>query len=708
MNPSIERNGGVLDSRETARVTLAVDIGGTFTDAVLETESKRYSAKVLTTAASPEEGFLSGVTAVLDKAQVAPTEVELIIHGTTLATNALIERKGAKTGLICTQGFRDCLELAYEHRFDQSDLFMVRPPPYVPRSLRFEVRERVGADGKVLIDLDEDSVRQVTRSLRHADVSSIAVCLMHSYANPTHEVRVREAITSALPNIPVSLSCDVSPEIREYDRTSTTVANAYVRPLMERYLRRLETLLHSQGFDCPLLLMMSSGGMTTIETACRFPVRLTESGPAGGAILARHVAAECGLNRVLSFDMGGTTAKICYIDDLQPQLSRTFEVARQSRFLKGSGFPVRIPVIDMVEIGAGGGSVACLDNLNRIAVGPESAGSNPGPASYDLGGSRATVTDADLVLGRLDPENFAGGNIQLSTQQAESVLKRDVGDGLGLDDIAAAAGVAEIVDENMSNAARVHGIETGVDLQGRTIVAFGGAAPNHAARIAEKLDIDEIIIPRGAGVGSAIGFLRANVSYEIVRSLPMPLKSFDPQAVNALFAKMRGEAESVVVLGAGTRPLAETRTAFMRYTGQGHEVAVPIPGTALTPRSLRVLREAFEGEYRRLFGRLVPKLDIEVMSWALWLGTDSPLPACADVVPGPAEVRPAGTRRVLLTDVDDYREVPVFSREDLSAGAKGRGPAIIAEDETSTFVPENFEFNINALGYIVLNRITSA
>lgn len=708
MNPSIERNGGVLDSRETARVTLAVDIGGTFTDAVLETESKRYSAKVLTTAASPEEGFLSGATAVLDKAQVAPTEVELIIHGTTLATNALIERKGAKTGLICTQGFRDCLELAYEHRFDQSDLFMVRPPPYVPRSLRFEVRERVGADGKVLIDLDEDSVRQVTRSLRHADVSSIAVCLMHSYANPTHEVRVREAITSALPNIPVSLSCDVSPEIREYDRTSTTVANAYVRPLMERYLRRLETLLHSQGFDCPLLLMMSSGGMTTIETACRFPVRLTESGPAGGAILARHVAAECGLNRVLSFDMGGTTAKICYIDDLQPQLSRTFEVARQSRFLKGSGFPVRIPVIDMVEIGAGGGSVACLDNLNRIAVGPESAGSNPGPASYGLGGSRATVTDADLVLGRLDPENFAGGNIQLSTQQAESALKRDVGDGLGLDDMAAAAGVAEIVDENMSNAARVHGIETGVDLQGRTIVAFGGAAPNHAARIAEKLDIDEIIIPRGAGVGSAIGFLRANVSYEIVRSLPMPLKSFDPQAVNALFAEMRGEAESVVVLGAGTRPLAETRTAFMRYTGQGHEVAVPIPGTALTPRSLRVLREAFEGEYRRLFGRLVPKLDIEVMSWALWLGTDSPLPACADVVPGPTEVSPAGTRCVLLADVDDYREVPVFSREDLLAGAKGRGPAIIAEDETSTFVPENFEFSINALGYIVLNRITSA
>ena len=685
-------------------VSLAVDIGGTFTDVVLEVAGVRYTMKVLTTASAPERGFMEGVDLVLAEAGIKASDVELIIHGTTLATNALIERKGARTGLICTRGFRDCIEMAYEHRFDQSDLFMIRPEPYVPRDLRFEVVERVDAKGRVRVELDENSLERAVADLAAAGVESIAVCFMHSYTHPAHELRVAERLTVAFPDIPVSLSHDVSPEIREYDRTSTTVANAYVRPKMQRYLRQLEDDLQTKGFDCPLLLMMSSGGMTTIDTACRFPVRLTESGPAGGAILAQNVAAECGLSRVLSFDMGGTTAKICFLDDLKPQISRTFEVARHSRFLKGSGFPLRIPVIDMVEIGAGGGSIASVDELSRITVGPESAGSDPGPVCYGGGGERATVTDADLTLGRLDPEAFAGGQILLSIDDAAKALIRDIGESLDLTVDAAAAGVVEIVDENMANAARVHAIETGVDLKNRTIVAFGGAAPNHVARIAEKLGIDRVIIPSGAGVGSAIGFLRANVSYEIVRSLPMPLARLDIDAVNAVFDAMHATAEAVVRLGANGHPLAETRSVFMRYKGQGHEIAVSIPATPLDRTGSRVLRELFETEYSRLFGRTIPNLDIEAMSWALMLSTDTALPSAIQDTADAVTPTTIGTRAVHLSDEDTTTEIPVFSRDSLPAGATGAGPAIIVERETSIFIPRGFAFSVNALNYIILDR----
>jgi N-methylhydantoinase A len=679
-----------------------VDIGGTFTDAVLEAGDRRFTAKVLTTA-NPEDGFMAGALAVLEQSGISPAAVELIIHGTTLATNALIERKGAKVGLLTTEGFTDSLEIAYEHRFEQSDIFMQRPPPLVPRHLRLGVPERLAADGGVLLDLDETALAARIEQLRGESVEAVAIGFLHCYANDAHERRAAEIVAEMMPGVPISLSCHVSPQIREYDRVSTTVANAYVLPLMSGYLERLREDLSSAGLAAPLLLMMSSGGMTTVETARRFPIRLVESGPAGGAILARDIAAECGLDKVLSFDMGGTTAKICYIDDYRPQLSREFEVAREYRFLKGSGFPLRIPVIDMVEIGAGGGSIASVDALGRINVGPESAGANPGPAAYGRGGERPTVTDADIVMGRIDPARFAGGSVALDTDKAEQALARDVGAALNLDGAQAASGVSQIVDETMASAASVHGVELGKDMEGRAMVAFGGAAPLHACQLAETLEIDTVVIPTGAGVGSAIGFLRADIAYEVALSRYMDLRAFEPDALNDLFERMRAEAEAVVRLGTDSDTLTETRTAFMRYRGQGHEIAVPLGNGAFTADDAGMLTKAFETEYHRLFGRIIEGLAVEVMTWTLALGTKAGLP---EQVPEPQEAgtaAPSSTRAVLNTMSGLYEDVGVVERAALTPGQAIAGPVLIVEDETTTFVSARFDAWINGLGYIVLS-----
>jgi N-methylhydantoinase A len=412
---------------------LAVDIGGTFTDLVLNLGDRFVSTKVLTTHDAPERGVLEGAQLVLKQAGIAPSDLGLVVHGTTLATNALIVRKGARTALVTTQGFRDSLEIAYEHRFEQYDIYMERPEPLVPRPLRFEVPERVAADGTVLLDLDEKAVETLTDRLVEESVQAVAVCFLHSYQNDAHEQRAREIIARRIPSSVIAISSEVCPEIREYERASTTVANAYVLPVMESYLRRLEQGFKDLGSTAPLLLIMSSGGITTIDTARRFPIRLVESGPAGGAVMALTVAAQNGIDKALSFDMGGTTAKITLIDDLQPQQSRHFEIARAARFVKGSGIPVRIPVIDMVEIGAGGGSIARTDPMGRITVGPDSAGSMPGPAAYGRGGTMPTVTDADLLLGWLDPKGFAGGHIDLSPDASRKAIDERISTKIGLD-----------------------------------------------------------------------------------------------------------------------------------------------------------------------------------------------------------------------------------------------------------------------------------
>ena len=691
-----------MNTPQRHRTALAVDIGGTFTDAVLEAGDQRFTAKVLTTG-NPEAGFMAATMAVLRQSGLPAASIELIIHGTTLATNALIERKGAKVGLLTTDGFTDSLEIAYEHRFEQSDIFMQRPAPLVPRHLRLGVPERLAADGSVLLPLDEAALVEQAKKLKAENVDAIAIGFLHCYANTAHERRAAEIVSNMLPGMPLSLSSEVSPEIREYDRISTTVANAYVLPLMGGYLERLRIDLSEAGLAAPLLLMMSSGGMTTVETARRFPIRLVESGPAGGAILARDIAAECGLDKVLSFDMGGTTAKICYIDDFRPQLSREFEVAREYRFLKGSGFPLRIPVIDMVEIGAGGGSIASVDALGRIKVGPESAGASPGPAAYGQGGTRPTVTDADITMGRIDPARFAGGSVALDTTKAAEALTRDVGEPLGLPADQAASGVSQIVDETMANAASVHGVELGKDMEGRAMVAFGGAAPLHACQLAETLGIDTVIIPTGAGVGSAIGFLRADIAYEVALSRYMDLRAFEPEAINALFATMRQEAEAVVRLGTDAADLTETRTGFMRYRGQGHEIPVPLETRDLVLADGATLTQAFEREYERLFGRTIAGLAVEVMTWTLALGTTAGLPNQVVELADTGTVVPTASRQVLDTRSGGFEDIAVIERAELHPGQSIAGPVLIVEDETTTYVSARFQARINGSGYIVLS-----
>jgi N-methylhydantoinase A len=616
----------------------------------------------------------------------------------------MIERKGAVTALIATAGFRDILDIADEGRYDQYDIFIDKPVPLVPRFRRFTVPERVDASGAVLLPLDEAALRALLPELDRVGATSVAVAFFHSYANAVHERRVRELLADARPNLAVTISSEVCPEVREYERTSTAVANAYVQPLMAGYLGRLGDALKQRGFRCPVYLMTSGGGLTTLETARRFPIRLVESGPAGGAILATFVAAECGENKVLSFDMGGTTAKICLIENQKPQASRSFEVDRAARFLKGSGLPLRIPVIEMVEIGAGGGSLAHVDAMGRITVGPESAGAEPGPACYGRSGTHPTVTDADLVLGRIDPARFAAGRLPLDGGKAAAALQADIGARLGLAPALAAYGVAEIVDENMANAARVHSVERGKVIAEHSLIAFGGAAPLHAARLAEKLGIARVIVPPNAGVGSAIGFLRAPIAFEVVRSRYMRLSAFDPAAANTIIAEMRAEALEVVRAGAGSAPLIEPRSAFMRYVGQGHEIVVPLPARDLTAEDAGFLRAAFQREYEALFSRTIPHAEIEILTWSLTVSTEPERATAAGAIAASGPPLEAGRRRLFDPESGTALDVPVYWRADLAPGARIAGPAVIAEDETTTFVSATFDAAINARGCIVLER----
>ena len=746
------------------RARLAIDIGGTFTDVALEAGGPPVTTKVLTTPAAPERGVLAGVRKVLEIAGVAPSAVRLVIHGTTLATNAIIERRGARTALIVTSGHRDALEMARENRFEQYDIGIDRPEPLVPRRLRLPVRERVDRRGRALVPLDEDSVRALLPVLDEHGVESVAVGLIHGYANPDHERRIGAILAEERPGLPVTLASDVCPEVREYERLSTACANAYVQPLMSRYLRGLAKSLRASGLDCPFLLMTSGGGLTTLRTAVAAPVRLVESGPAGGAILASHLARRLDLGDVLSFDMGGTTAKLCVIDGGRPLQSRAFEVARSYRFRKGSGLPVRIPVIEMVEIGAGGGSIAAVDDLGRIQVGPASAGSEPGPAAYRRGGAEPTVTDADVVLGRIDPAFFAGGAIPLDRDRAAAAIRDGPGAKLGLDGPGAALAIGEMVDENMSNAARTHAIEWGKGVAGRTLVAFGGSAPIHAARLADKLELDRFLVPADAGVGSAVGFLLAPISYEVVRSRHMRLSAFDGGVVRDVMEEMREEAAAVVARGAPGAETTETVRAYMRYVGQGHEIAVEVPeGVVAGTGSAATLRAAFDDAYRAVYGRVIPGLDAEVLSWTLVVtakgggsssravagtgmypresgetpsgavsaGTPRPpvgRPLAGTAVSGdppapatppsatppsatppsttPPSATPPSTRRAELFDgaADGPVAAAVRSRDGLRVGEGVEGPALVVETQTTTVVPGGWGAVVLPGGHLLVRR----
>ena len=668
-------------------IRMGVDIGGTFTDVVLEKGGEQFSIKVLTTYAAPENAIIDGMHQVCAKAGVDPSAIEQIIHGTTLATNALIERRGAKTALITTEGFRDVIEMRTESRFEQYDLNLSLPDPLLPRQMRFTVPGRVNAKGEILVELERADVEAVVDQIAEAEFESIAVGLIHSYLNPAHEELVREVLAEKLPDVSVSISSEVSPQMREYERFNTVVANAYIKPLMASYLGRLEDRLRGEGVDCRIFLMHSGGGIISIQNAADFPVRLVESGPAGGAVFAAHIAARYCLDKVLSFDMGGTTAKICLIKNQTPKTSRVFEVARTYRFKKGSGMPISIPVIDMVEIGAGGGSLAHVDGMRQIRVGPESAGSEPGPACYGRGGQRPGVTDADLVLGKLDPDNFAGGSITLHPDQSEKALSAHVGDTLDMDAVEAAFGVAEVVDENMANAARVHAVENGEDLSEYTMIAFGGAAPLHAGRLCEKLGVERLLVPPGAGVGSAIGFLRAPFSFEANRSVYMKLSDFDGEKIKSLLTDLKAEATGFVRTCDDVSPILSEFKVYMRYTGQGWEIPIDLTEEQAMDPDAATFEARFEEDYTKLFGRPVAGMDIEITVWSVNATTPPEDVARIETTDGRNPVALNGTRQLFDAASSKYLEAHVIDRSLMEAGQRAQGPAAVTEAETTIIVP---------------------
>ena len=687
---------------------LAADIGGTFTDVVLESGERRYSCKVLTTAQAPELGVMAGIDRLFEESGLGAAAIGLLIHGTTLATNALIERKGARTAFLTTQGFRDILEMGFEKRFEQYDINIERPPELVPRPLRFTVPERIAVDGEVLLALDEDAVAASARAMAAAGVAAVAIGFMHAYRWPDHERRARAIVLQVMgPDVTVCISSEVCPEMREYERFSTTCANAYVRPLMAGYLLRLRRLLDARKLGCPLLLMMSGGGITTLEHAARFPVRLVESGPAGGAILAAHLARECGLADVMAFDMGGTTAKVCLISGGEPERSRRFEVGRVYRNLKGSGLPLRIPVIELVEIGAGGGSIGRVDALRRITVGPDSAGSEPGPACYGRGGTAPTVTDANLVLGRIDGARFAAGRMPLDGARATAALEAGVGAHLGMDAFWAAAGISEIVEENMANAARVHAIERGRVIGNFTMIAFGGGAPLHAGRLAQKLGIRRVVVPSGAGVGSAIGFLRAPIAFEVVRSDRCLLSQCDAGAANVRLAEMHAEALQVVApaaLACGIDPahISAARMVELRYAGQGHELRIALAAGALDRAAFAALSEAFEAEYERVYGLRIPGSEVELVTWSLTLATAVAQAARALLVTPTGAALAGGERTAWEAGQGRRVAFGLYWRFDLAVDCRVNGPALIAEHETTTVVPAGWSAQVDSLGHLIL------
>ena len=668
-------------------IRLGVDIGGTFTDVVLEVGRESYSTKVLTTYAAPEDAIIDGMGQVCAKAGIAASEIGQIIHGTTLATNALIERRGAKTALITTQGFRDVIEMRTESRFEQYDLNLELPEPLLPRQRRYTVAERVDATGAVLLPLDRGEVEALADVIGAAGYDSVAVGLIHSYLNDGHERLIREVLAERLPGVMVSLSCEVSPQMREYERFNTVVANAYIKPLMKSYLSRLEGRLRGEGVTCTIFLMHSGGGIISLENAAEFPVRLVESGPAGGAVFAANIAARYGLDKVLSFDMGGTTAKICLIKNQTPKTARVFEVARTYRFKKGSGMPISIPVIDMVEIGAGGGSLAHVDAMRQIRVGPESAGSEPGPACYGRGGENPAVTDADLVLGKLDPDNFAGGTIALHADRSAAALTKVLGDVLEMDAATSAFGLAEVVDENMANAARVHAVENGEDLSDYTMIAFGGAAPLHAGRLCEKLGVARALVPPGAGVGSAIGFLRAPFSFEANRSVYMRMSDFDAGQITDLLGALKAEAMGFVRSCDAKAPIQCEYKVYMRYTGQGWEIPIVLSeAQALAPDAAAFTR-AFEAEYAKLFARTVAGMDIEITVWSVNATTPPEQVAAIAEAKATAPAPVAARRQIFDPALGAFADADVVARGAMGPGSTASGPAAITEDETTIILP---------------------
>lgn len=688
---------------------VGVDIGGTFTDFVIRNRSSGALRlhKALTTPDDPSRSVIEGVRHLLGEENIVGANINVVVHGTTLITNALIERRGATTALITTEGHRDVLEIGTELRYDSYDLGMDKPDPLVPRPLRFGVRERLDHQGNVLTTLDEGDLSRISAELQEANVASVAVCYLHSFRNNVHEQRTREIIESNLPHVSVSLSSDVAPEIREYQRASTTVANAYVKPLSGRYLKRLEEALQSLGYASELFLMLSSGGISRAEVAAQYPIQLLESGPAGGVLFASFLGKLTNREELVSFDMGGTTAKMAFVAAGTPMLARSFEVARVSRFRLGSGLPVQIPVIEMIEIGAGGGSIAHKDSLGLLKVGPRSAGASPGPASYGFGGEEPTVTDANVVLGYLAPRSFLGGEMRLDVEAARRAIERGIAEPLQMDTISAARGIFDVVNENMVSATKVHMAEKARDPRRASLVAFGGAGPVHAHAIANALDMREVICPLRAGVASALGFLTAPIAFDFARSMTSSFSDLDTDELNTVFSEMENRG-ATLLSDAGIAPsdVRHERSADMHYIGQGHDVEVPLPSGDFTPENLSDVAERFHASYAKLYGQAHPNVAIEFVTCRVTSsGPDSDLrlPELEAGQKQPSSEALLGTRQVYFAP-DGFVDTRIVNRYALRTGNVLVGPAVVEERESTVVIPPSMAGHVDAFGNLVLTR----
>jgi N-methylhydantoinase A len=686
-----------MTKSDDARYQIGVDIGGTFTDLVLaDTLSGSVAVgKTLTTPDDPATAVESGIRSLLKEASVPASQVGNVLHATTLATNALIERKGAKTGLLTTEGHRDSLEIRDEGRYDLYDLFLENPRPLVPRRHRLGVKERMLADGSVYQAVDLEDARTKIKELVSDGIEAIAVCFLHSYQNPAHERAIVPLIKEIAPGVKISISSEVAPEIREYPRTSTTVTNVYVQDLVERYLTNLRERMRSIGLGGELLIMLSSGGMSNVDTAAKFPVRMIESGPAAGALMAAFYGKHLGRPNLIAFDMGGTTAKACLIEEGQLRHAREFEVDRVWRFKRGSGMPIKTPVIELIEIGAGGGSIAWIDKLGLLNVGPESSGAKPGPVCYGLGGEHPTVTDADLVLGYLDPNFFLGGKMKLDLEGAKRAIAREIGEPLGLDVSQAAWGIHKMVNENMANAARMAAVERGRDPRGYPIFAFGGAGPVHAYGVARILHSREVVVPAGAGVASAGGLLSAPLSFDFVQSLPGRIDTMQWPSVRDLYENLAASGREILsAAGVPPEQVRIIRSADMRYVGQGYEITVMLPEGPIADAIAPLLRQAFEATYTQLYGRTLQGVPIEIVNWRATVTGPTPelrpfaitdASATRSSGSGAASAK-KGTRPAYFSEAQAYIDTPVYDRYGLRPHDSLSGPAIIEERESTTII----------------------
>jgi len=686
---------------------LGCDIGGTFTDFVLVNDDtgEFQIYKCLTTPGDPSDAVEQGIREMLARRPGIVPRIAEIIHGTTLVINAIIERKGAKTGLITTRGFRDVLELGRELRYDAYDIFAEYPLPLVPRSLRHEVAERVTSDGRVIQALDGQQVQKVLSGLLDVGIESLAVCLINSYENPVHEKMIKDIVLHEAPELSFSTSFEVLPQIREYERTCTTVTNAYVKPITAKYLTKLSSRLESLGFKGKLFIMLSSGGITSVETARQFPVRIIESGPTAAVIASQHYGRMFAIKDMFCFDMGGTTAKSCLIQKGQAGLVSTFEVGRVQRFKKGSGLPIQVPVVDLMEIGAGGGSIAKMSKMGLLQVGPESAGADPGPACYGRGGEYPTVTDADLVLGYLDPDYFLGGTMPLDQSASEKAIEDKVAKPLGTSFVEAALGIHDLINETMAAAAKTHIAEKGGNPNIVTISAFGGAGPVHAYGLAKKIGAPRILVPPLAGVGSALGFFSAPVAFDLTRSHRVALAGADFNEIERLFNELEKEGEAILLQAGKDEDIRFERTLMMRFVGQGAETDLPIEHKPFVQWERSQIREFFDEAYKKLYGRTYPDTPVEFVTFKVRASLpqrEFRIPALGQTEGNPADCI-KGERPAFSLVRKEYIPFTVYDRSKLFPGAAMDGPAIIEEKESTIVIGEDAKARVDEFGFVWIN-----